>query len=61
MLPDVTGSRFLKMAAAKPEVLLSQLPGTSGSILNSTIELMDPENGGLAVGTALMSCLEAEI
>ena len=22
---------------------------------------VDPENGGLAVGTALMSCLEAEI
>ena len=26
ILPDVTGSRLLKMAAAKPEVLISQLP-----------------------------------
>src|SRR5208282_1826984 len=26
ILPDVTGSRFLKMAAAKLEVLISQLP-----------------------------------
>src|SRR5208282_836878 len=26
IVPDVTGSRFLKMAAAKPEVLISHLP-----------------------------------
>ena len=26
ILPNVTGSRLLKMAAAKPEVLISQLP-----------------------------------
>ena len=26
LLPDVTGSIYLKMAAAKPEVLISQLP-----------------------------------
>ena len=26
VMPDVTGSRYLEMAAAKPEVLISQLP-----------------------------------
>ena len=54
ILPDVTGSRLLNMAAAKPEV-------TSGSICDSAIEFLDPENGGIAVGTALLSSLEAEI
>ena len=55
-----------------PEVLIYQLldkiaifefrlPVTSGIIRNSAGELVDPENGGLAVGTALISSLEAEI
>ena len=114
IVPDVTGSRFLKMAAAKPEVVISQLldkistpfqrvtpifgvldingtnlftvrrnliwklryfpyfrfggrhlvkrfPVTSGTIHNSAIGLLDPESGELAVGSALISCLEAEI
>jgi hypothetical protein len=68
MLPDVTGSWFFKMAATRPEDLRFQLadqianrlPVTSGSILNSTIELLDPKMG-LAVGTALPSGLETEI
>ena len=34
---------------------------TTGSISNRAIELLDPENGGLAVGTASLSGLEAEI
>ena len=38
-----------------------RLPVTSGSIHNSAAELLDPENGGLAVGTELLSSLEAEI
>ena len=38
-----------------------RLPVTSGSIRNSAAELLDPENGGLAVVTALLSSLEAEI
>ena len=61
ILPDVTGSRILKMAAA---ILKSRLPVTSDSIRNSAAELLDPENWGggwLAVGTALLTCLEAEI
>jgi hypothetical protein len=37
------------------------VPVTSGGIRNSAIEFMDPENEGLAVGTALLSSLEAEI
>ena len=38
-----------------------RLPFTSGSILIIALELLDPENGGLAVGTASLSGLEAEI
>ena len=38
-----------------------RLPVTSGSICSSAVELLDPENGGLAVGTKLLSSLEAEI
>jgi len=37
------------------------LPVTSGSIHNTVIELLDPENVGIAVGAALLSSLEAEI
>ena len=36
-------------------------PVTSGSVGSSAIELLDPENVGVAVETALLSCLEAEI
>ena len=32
-----------------------------GSIRNSAIEVVDYENVEVAVGTALLSCLEAEI
>ena len=38
-----------------------RLPVSPGGIRNSPVEFMDPENGGLAVGTALLSSLEAEI
>ena len=46
------------MAAA---IFKSRLPVTSGSIRIIAIELLDPENGGVAVGTASLSVLEAEI
>ena len=42
-------------------IFKSRLPVTSGSIRIIAIELLDPENGGLAVGTASLSGLEAEI
>ena len=42
-------------------ILKNRLPVTSGSIRIIAIELLDPENGGLAVGTASLSGLEAEI
>ena len=42
-------------------IFKSRLPVTSDSIRNSATELLDPENGGLAVGTALISGIEAEI
>ena len=38
-----------------------RLPLSSGGIRNSPIEFLDPENRGLAVGTALISSLETEI
>ena len=46
------------MAAAISEFLL---PVTSSSIRSSAIELLDPENVGVAVETAFLSTLEAEI
>ena len=52
---DITSSGF---AAAIFEV---RFPVTSGSIRNSASELVDHENGELAVGTALISILGAEI
>ena len=69
ILADVTGSWFFKMAAAKPEDLRSQLadqianrlPVTSGSTLNSAIELLEPENWGLAVEISFLCVTEAEI
>ena len=49
--------------AAIFKIFKIRLPVTSGSIRNSAAEKLDPENGGrgLAVGTALISSLEAEI
>ena len=55
LLHDVTGSRYLKMVAAKPEVL------TSGSNRDSFIEFLDPQNINFAVGISLLSCLGTEI
>ena len=37
------------------------LPVISDMILYSVIEFMDPENGELVVGTALLSSMEADI
>ena len=42
-------------------IFKSRLPVTSGSIRSRAIELLDLENGGLAVGTESLSVLEAEI
>ena len=42
-------------------ILKNRLPVTSGSIRVIAVELLDPENGGLAVGTASLSGLEADI
>ena len=41
--------------------LVMRFPVTSGTIRNSANGLLDSENVGLAVGTALLSCLEAEL
>ena len=46
------------MAAA---IFYFRLPVMSGSIRDCAIELLDPENMGVAVGTELLSSLEAEI
>ena len=39
----------------------NRLPVTSGSIRNRAIELLEPDNGGLADGTVSLYGLEAEI
>ena len=46
------------MAAA---IFEFRLPLTSGGIRTIPIELLHPENGGFAVGTELLSGLEADI
>ena len=60
---DVTifSSRDIITSGITAAILDIRLPLTSGGIRNSPIELLDQENGGLAVGTALISSLEAEI
>jgi hypothetical protein len=42
-------------------ILNSRLPVTSCSIVNSAFVVLVPENVGLAVETALLSCLEDDI
>ena len=77
IVPDVTGSRFLKMAAAKSEVLISQLtdhiatPFQRLSILGvqEVMKLLQAlpivtfwtRTWRLAAVTALLSCLDAGI
>ena len=56
VLIDVTGEHKSKMAAAKPEVLISQL-----IYATSPTELLDPENIGIASGIPLLFSTEAEI
>ena len=42
-------------------ILKNRFPVKSEIIRNSAIELLDSENGGLTVGTELLSGLEADI
>ena len=42
-------------------ILKNRLPVKSEIIRNGAIELLDSQNGGLAVGMELLSGLEAEI
>ena len=60
---DVTifSSRDIITSGITAVIFDIQLPLTSGGIRNSHIELLDPENWGIAVGTALLYSLEAEI
>ena len=51
--------RYLVSGSAAA-IFKSRLPVTSGSIHFIAFEMLDPENGGLAVGTR-RSGLEAEI
>ena len=52
---------FLLLNGLPTAILNYRLPVTVGSIHNSATELLDHENVGVAVGTELLSCLEAEI
>ena len=61
---DLTGSWKFKMAAVKPEVLISQLLDkitTQFPRLQHAIEVLDHENVVVAVGTALLFSIEPEI
>ena len=54
-------TRVITTSGLEAAIFKNRLPVTSVTIRNSAIGLLDPENGGLAVGTALLSCLEAEL
>jgi hypothetical protein len=54
-------SRYISTSGASVAILKYRLPFTSGCIRNSATDFLDLENEGLAAGTALLSCLEAEI
>ena len=54
-------TKTYKLAIFQDIVVKFRLHVTSGGSSNSTTELLDHENVGEAFGTALLSCLEAEI
>ena len=54
-------SRDISTSGLAADIFKDRLPVTSDSIRNGAIELLNPENGGLAVETELLYCLEAEI
>ena len=57
----LSGSRDISTSGLAAAIFKNRLPVTSDSIRNGAIELLDPENGGLAVERELLSCLEAEL
>ena len=57
----IFSSRDIITSGITAAILDIRLPLTSGGIRNSHIEFLYPENRGLALGTALISSLEAEI
>ena len=57
----IVSTRDIIISGLTVAILNIRLPLTSGGIRNSPVELLNPENGGLAVGTALISSLEADI
>ena len=70
ILSDFPGSGKSNMAAAKPEVLISQfvdnmlelqLPVWYDSIVNSSIGLLDPENIRVAVKITFLFYVQTEI
>ena len=54
-------SRDISTSGLTAAIFKNRFPVTSISIRNGAIEILDPENEGLAVETELLSCLEAEI
>ena len=70
ILSDYDRCRKSNMAAAKPEVLISQfvnklldfqLPVWYDSIVSSSVGLLDPEHIGVALEIAFIFCLQTEI
>ena len=54
-------SSYITTSGLEAVIFKNRLPVISDTIRNSAVELLDPENGRMAVGTALISCLESEI
>ena len=54
-------TKYICISGLSAAIFNFRLPVTSASVRSSSAEFLDPENGGLVVETALLSCLEAEI
>ena len=57
----IVSTRDITTSGLTAAILKMRLPLTSGGIRFSLIEFLDPENEGLAVGTASLSCSGAGI
>ena len=57
----IVSTRDIITSGVTAAILNIRFPLTSGGIRNSPFEFLDPDNGGLVFGTALISSLEADI
>ena len=57
----LSGSGNITTSGMETAIFKNRLPVTSRTIRNSAVGLLNLENGGLAVRTVFLSCLEAEL